>query len=87
MSFIEKRKPTRDKKFDSLKFHKELEQQQQQQKQQSQKQQQQQQQQQRLVVTTKMDETSRHRRRSWPPEIDAKEPTPGIFVPIDQVVV
>ncbi len=43
--------------------------------------------QQRLIVTSKMEETpqQRRRRRSWPPEIDAKEPTPGIFVPIDQV--
>ena len=39
----------------------------------------------RLILMSKPDELqSRRRRRSWPPEVDSREPTPGIFVPLDQ---
>ena len=37
----------------------------------------------RLVLANKMEESSARRRRSWPPEVDQKEPVAGIFVTLD----
>ena len=37
-----------------------------------------------IVMSTLNEHQSRRRRRSWPPEVDSREPTPGIFVPLDQ---
>ncbi len=38
---------------------------------------------QRLLLVTKMEDALSRRRRSWPPEVDPKEPVAGIFVPLD----